>query len=432
VITVYSAWAQLWAVKGLYLEDFRSYVAAGQAVRAGDSLYQDGVAQLPTIGGTFKYTPFAGVVFAALNVVPESFLPALALGVNVVALLAIVWMTLGQLGYQRDAGRVAATAALGSACLGLQPVVWNNTWGQVNLILMALVVLDLCGSSRMKGIGVGVAAGIKLLPGIFILYLLITRRFKAAGVATAAFGATVLVGWLLLPHESGLFWGGDLMSAGRINGEGQAAALENQSIRGQLARLLNDSDIPASHWLPVGAAVGVLGLVAAAIASRRGRELVAVATVGVTMVMVSPLAWSHYWVWLVLFLIIGAVAAWQHRSWWVWMVVGGGYLLLFAWPTARGSRDFPVVGLVFLNAPLPAPLLALVQGFYVAVGVALLVAVAVWPKRSHTDRRDVLPDDDGLADGDRCRSDGAHVAGIGTLDGVHNVRAETRTARGLA
>ena len=76
---------------------------------------------------------------------------------------------------------------------------------------MALIIWDLCqpdtrASRWWKGLGVGIAAGIKLVPLIFIPYLLLTRRFRQAGMAAAGFAATVAVGFTLLPADSGKWW----------------------------------------------------------------------------------------------------------------------------------------------------------------------------------------------------------------------------------
>src|SRR5258708_13614208 len=83
-------------------------------------------------------------------------------------------------------------------------------YGQINLVLLALVVGDLALPDRIKGkgIGIGLAAGIKLTPLIFIPYLLFTRRVKAAVVSALTFAVTVGLGFALLPHASAVYWGG--------------------------------------------------------------------------------------------------------------------------------------------------------------------------------------------------------------------------------
>lgn len=377
-LAVYTDWIGLWTAKHMELGDFHSYVATGHAVLDGKPLYEPGVAHLPTIGGTFKYTPFAGMLFTVLAILPAKTLPALVLAANLIGLLAAIWVSFTKLGYQRDQGLVAATVAVGAVCLGLEPVLWGLTWGQVNLVLMVLVLVDLAlpDGSRWKGIGVGVATAVKLVPGIFVVYLLLTKRFRAAATSIVTFAVTVGLGFLFLPHESKVFWTGDFADADRVTGAGAAASPENQTVRGQLARIFHSPDISTLHWLPFAAVLGVLAMAVAVVASRQGRELLAISVVGATGVLVSPLGWSHYWVWFVPFLVMGVSAALTRRSRGGWLAVAAGYLLLFAWPTGE-TWGLPFPGLMFVTGRYPPGVGLLLQSIQVVVGVLLLALAAV-------------------------------------------------------
>jgi alpha-1,2-mannosyltransferase len=392
-LAIYHAWSDLWVARGVQFRDFQSYVATGQAVLDGQSLYEPGVASLPTIGGTFKYSPFAALLFTALAVLPGVILPVLVLGVNLFALLAAIWTAWRMLGYARDHGTFAATVGVGALSLGLQPVMWNMTWGNINIVLMAIVILDLSrpDGARLKGIGVGLAAAIKLVPGIFIVYLLLTRRFKVAIVSAVTVAGTAAIGFLLLPQQSRLFWTGDIADADRITGTGSADAPENQSIRGLIARFVDDPDLAAMKWMPAAAVIGVLALVVAVLASRRGQEFLAITVIGATSVLVTPLAWSHYWVWLVPVGMIGLHLAWTKRHWWAWAAVIGGYLLLFPWPLAT-NRDAPFPGLIFVDNEA-------LQSLEAGIGLVLLLVTAIWvirkPKETAVAAAPTLPPDKG-------------------------------------
>ncbi|MFG1640772.1 glycosyltransferase 87 family protein [Amycolatopsis sp. NPDC049252] len=380
VFAGYTVWAGVWTATGVYLEDFRSYVATGAAARAGMPLYEPGVSHLPTIGGTFKYTPFAAGVFVPLTVLPKLLLPLFAVLVNLFSLLAVVWVSLGQLGYARDPGRVAATAALAALALPMQPVLMNFTAGQVNLVLLLLVVLDLTGRNRWwTGAGVGLAAGIKLTPAIFVLYLLLTRRFRAAAMAVATFAATVLAGFVALPHDSAMFWSANLADPSRITGDSDAMSPENQSIRGALARLLSIPDVTGKVWMPVAAVIALAAFWVAVRAHRRNRELLALSVVGALMVLVTPWTWTHYWVWFIPFFVMAACWVLRSRTWQSAALVVLAYLLLFPWKVGTGRSDVPLVGLVLLPENHSPVALALAHALYVALALALLLLAALRP-----------------------------------------------------
>ncbi|MDR2985894.1 MAG: glycosyltransferase 87 family protein, partial [Nocardiopsaceae bacterium] len=152
------------------------------------------------VGVQFTYTPFAALVFAGGSLVPLFTLRWLMTILSLAAIPLTAWLTLGGMG-RRGPGRLAATLAVGALALWLQPVVKALFLGQIEPLLMLLVVWDLTRSDsrQWKGIGIGIAAGIKLVPLLFIPYLLLSGKVKQAAIATGAFVATVVVGFISLP-----------------------------------------------------------------------------------------------------------------------------------------------------------------------------------------------------------------------------------------
>jgi alpha-1,2-mannosyltransferase len=187
----------------------------------------------------FTYPPFAAVTFALISFIPWRLLPGLSGAANIALAAAAVWITVRALGYR---GRVlAGVVLLGSAvALWTEPVIRTIFLGQVNLALLVLILWDLTqpdtrASRWWKGAGVGVAAGIKLVPLIFVAYLLLTRRFRQAGVALAAFAATVAIGWAVVPADSSRWWlHGLFINGGRTGFVGWEG---NQSLLGLVTRL---------------------------------------------------------------------------------------------------------------------------------------------------------------------------------------------------
>jgi alpha-1,2-mannosyltransferase len=204
-------------------------------------------------------------------------------------------------------------------------------FGQINLVLLALVVGDLALPDRMKckGIGIGLAAGIKLTPLIFIPYLLFTRRVRAAAVSALTFAVTVGLGFALLPHASAVYWGGGFARPGRH------FHLANQSLNGVILRLTHAGPDAHAYWL-VAAVVGIAGLATSILASRRGHELLGLVACGATGLLVSPISWSHHYVYVVPALVLAAYGPRRlgYRILGAALVVG----LFGWWPLPTGNQ----------------------------------------------------------------------------------------------
>jgi alpha-1,2-mannosyltransferase len=278
--------------------DLRVYRLGGDVVLHGGGLYAARFHGLP-----FTYPPFAAVVFSAGAALPFSVSAVLLAGASAVALPVLLYLalrlpsalpTLGT----REAWLVALLA--GVAAVWLEPVRTTLGYGQVDLLLALLVLYDLAGAVRLPvfwpgllpGVAIGVAAGIKLTPAIFIVYLFLTRRYRAAFTAAATFGVTVLVGFAVLPGASRWYWSGQFANPGHIS---PVQDPENQSLLGVLARTMHTADVTAV-WLPIACLVTVTGLFLASVAARRGNEALGFCFCAVTGLLISPISWTHHWV----------------------------------------------------------------------------------------------------------------------------------------
>jgi len=253
----------------------------------------------------FTYTPFAAIAFAVISFVPWWLSQQLSVTVNIIALLAALWFTLGGLGYRKDQTRLAVTLLGAAAVLWTEPVLRTIYLGQVNLVLMALIIWDLCqpdtrpstGKSRWwKGFGTGIAAGIKLVPLIFIPYLLLARKFRQAAMACAGFAFTVLLGFAILPKDSTKWWfDGLFVQGGRTGFTGWAG---NQSLDGLITRLAGSVTSAKPAWIAAAVLVAVIGVTGAALLDRKGYLLPGLLMAALTGLLVSPISWDHHWVWI--------------------------------------------------------------------------------------------------------------------------------------
>ena len=274
--------------------DLEVYRGAVQWWAGGHPLY---TFERGTTGYGFTYPPFAALALAPLALGPWRLQAWLLSAASVAVVVAVVARLLGPVA-RRAGWRPAFAVGLAvPVALMMDPVRETIAFGQINLLLAALVLADFLALRRgwrWAGVGIGLATAIKLTPAIFVLYLLLTRRWRPALVAVATFAAASLVALLTSPHTSAQFWTTTLFETSRV---GRVDKTTNQSLLGVLARLFG-AEPPQVLWLLLAVGVLVVGLWRAVLAHRAGDELVGIVLTGLTGCLISPISWSHHLVWL--------------------------------------------------------------------------------------------------------------------------------------
>ena len=295
-------------------------------------------------GIRFTYPPFAALVFAGASMLPWPVLSWLMTGISLAAIPAVAWLTFGALGWS-GRSRAAATLGLSAVALWTEPVLRALHLGQIELVLMLLIVWDLCQPDRRwwKGAGVGLAAGIKLVPLIFIPYLVLAGRLRQAAAAAIAFAITTVIGFVFLPRASASWWlTGYFLHPGKV---GAVDALVNQSPLGLLARAADTLAAATPLWLAVSVVIGALGLGAAALLYRSGRPAQGWAACALTGLLVSPVSWDHHWVWILPILAMLADLAVRARGaarWGYWALTAMLAMIFGGWP---GLWTGPMTGI---------------------------------------------------------------------------------------
>lgn len=276
--------------------DLKVYVEGGQHLFDG-SLYDffSEPLHLP-----FTYPTFSALIFVPMGWLPWTVLRVLWQIASFAAIAVIAYCTLRLLGRAGPKapqplanlrGIVVTITALG---LWLEPVRTTFNYGQINLFLCALLLAGAVASKEwLAGASVGLAAGIKLTPAITGLYYLLQRRWSAVVWAVVFFAGTVALGAVLVPPETVRFFTQLMFDPGRT---GPVWSAINQSLRGAIARLAGQ-DLP-SLWLVAAALAAVLGVWAAWACLRVGDRAGGLLAVQITGLLVSPISWSHHWVWV--------------------------------------------------------------------------------------------------------------------------------------
>ena len=262
----------------------------------------------------FTYTPFAAVAFALVSFMSMGTATVVDTIANFLALLAAIWFTLGGLGCTDRRIKIGVTLLGTAAAIWTEPVFRDIYLGQINIILMAAVLWDLCqpGTRKNKGFVTGIAAGVKLIPLIFIPYLILARKFREAAMVVAGFVFTVVVGFAVIPKDSSKYWfGGLFYNGGRT---GFTGWLGNQSLDGLFTRLGGSINGAKPYYLVVAFVVVVVGVAAAALLDRAGHLLPAILLAELAGDLFSPISWDHHWVWIAIWIVVVgwyAAQAWQ-------------------------------------------------------------------------------------------------------------------------
>jgi alpha-1,2-mannosyltransferase len=270
----------------------------------------------------FTYPPVGAYLLRPLAWLTTTQATVLFVVLAVAALAASIWWLVRPIADKHQWARWFAFGVAFILATGLEPIRLGFDFGQINFLLWALIVFDLAvlapRHSRLFGAGIGLAAAIKLIPGIFILYLLVTRRWRALFVSVGvAVGATLLAA-VLDPSASATFWTGKLLHS---DGVGQLDYVMNQSLNGLLARL-SGGQPSTVVWLVLAVPVLGYGMYRARQAYLAGDDIAGMALTGFTGSLVSPVTWGHHIFWFVpaLLVLVDAYVTTRRRAY-LWIAV---------------------------------------------------------------------------------------------------------------
>ena len=351
------------------LVDLDVYRTSGLSVLRGQPLYTM-LTQPPQLL-PFTYPPAAALFAVPLAVLPWPAAQLAWVPFVYVPLAVVIWYAFAPL--LRRAGRLrpAVFAIVFAACAYLFPVRDEMRFGQVDLVLLALAVAD-CAAREPRwprGALVGLATAIKLVPGVFIVYLWLSGRRRAALTAVLVALAVTLGAWLLLPQDSATYWSGAVFDSGRL---GSNSGTSDQSLRGLLLRAFLPGGLPGVIWVVVAAALAVAGFTLVRRLARQSREpaaagsqispaaagaqispaaaggqigMEAIAVTALIGVLASPVSWIHHYV--VVVVAIGAILADGRARSRVVLAAGAAayFALTIPWwgQSLLGQRDVPVL-----------------------------------------------------------------------------------------
>ena len=280
--------------------DLRIYYNAMTSWHSGNNLYS--YSYQDSVNGAlgFTYPPFAALLMSPMPMLSIRGIIAVAgLGI-VAATVAMVMLALRERVQLRRPQFVLATGLATAAAFCLQPITQTIAYGQVNTLLALLVMADILvlsrRGSRFAGVGIGLAMAIKLTPAIFLVYLVIGRRWRMLRVAVATAAGVTLLAAVAVPSDSWQYFTTLLWDSNRV---GVVDNTANQSLNGTLARLTGSLSPDKVTWGLLVLIVLAVGAVRIHRAVAAGDTLLAITVTGLMGVLISPVSWIHHAVWIV-------------------------------------------------------------------------------------------------------------------------------------
>jgi alpha-1,2-mannosyltransferase len=287
--------------------DLAVYRTGGLSVLQGQPIYT--ILTQPPQLLPFTYPPVAALFAVPLALMPASAAQLVWVPFIYGPLAVVIWFAFAPLLRRAaESGRMRAAvfAAVFAACAYLFPLRDEMRFGQVDMVLLAMSVVDCAAVAPRwpRGALVGLATAIKLVPGVFIVYLWLSGRRRAAVTAAGAALAWTAGAWLVLPHDSVTYWTSVIFQSGRL---GSNSGTSNQSLRGMLLREFLPGQAPGAVWAALALAVAVAGFAVARRLARQSREMEGIAVTALLGVLLSPVSWIHHFG--VVVVVIGAILA---------------------------------------------------------------------------------------------------------------------------
>jgi alpha-1,2-mannosyltransferase len=309
-----------------YRIDIDVYQMGSQAWLDGRPLYRgDALFHTPIgLNLPFTYPPLAAIAFcpfawlhmpAASVAITALTLVLLILSTAIVLTALDVWNTSRVVPGPAWLRRLwLSVIIVAPASIWLEPIASNFAFGQINVVLMTLVIAD-CVPRRTpwpRGLLLGLGVALKLTPAVFLLYFLLRRDIRAALTALASFAGATLLGFVLAWSDSWEYWTNTVHHTDRI---GEAALNTDQNIEGALARIIGLGE-HARQLLWVAGCLLVLAATVWAMRRvlRAGEPTLAVICVALFGLVVSPVSWSHHWVWALPAVLVTGILGWRRRN----------------------------------------------------------------------------------------------------------------------
>jgi alpha-1,2-mannosyltransferase len=332
---------------------------------------------LPNTKYGFTYPPFAALLMLPMAFLGWNLAVFVSVSMTVLGAVAVLYWLVRPLARRLEQPTWFVLGVAGALAVAFEPMRETFLFGQVNSVLLVIVAGDLLllvrNNRSVAGVGIGIATAIKLTPGVFIVYLIVTRRYRAAVVASGTTAAATLFAGAVAPDATREFWTDALWNTSRV---GSQSFVSNQSLNGVINRW-DPSHPPKAVWIALVLLVMAVWAWRSHQAIKRGDEASGLAFTGILGVLISPITWVHHLVWVMPALVLLVVRAYdrgtstRRRNWLVGLALVTYMIMCSRMVWAFNGKFDTFAGWVGSNA-------------YVWLSLILLVALPLAPVRAAT------------------------------------------------
>lgn len=323
--------------------DLQVFQDAGFAIVSGEPLF-DGFHTRS--GFAFIYPPFAALLMAPMSVFGAIPLQLAWAAVEALSVAVTIYGGLRLARLDKDEAWWWAACLLGIS-LWIEPIRNGLFFGQVDIVLVALVVADLAGMTprRFRGVLIGIAAGIKITPLVFLLILALRKDVVSIVRAIVTLVATILIGFVARPADSRLFWTEIVLDTNRA---GDKSFFRNQALTGLLSRhgLTPDTPLFVGVWVALAAVLVIMAMYALIALTRRGDQLGVLFVFALLVCTAQPYAVTHHWAIISVLVPLVAVQfarGWEYKWWFALLLLIQGAGPNWLADPDRGFASNPVL-----------------------------------------------------------------------------------------
>lgn len=267
------------------------------------------------------YPPFTYLFYIPLTLFSFNIAQFTFLGISFVSILGSVWLSLKLIFKKFDPYLFLFVSAL---ALTAFPTKFTFGMGQINAVVLLLLLLSYYESLKSKSIASGTALGfaIMLKPvfGFFLLFFVIGKKWRLIYYAFLTVFAGFLITYVFYDLGIWEYWIKNIIVP-LLNYSGREVYY-NQGFLGFISRLTGDLSVrKIAEWAAV-----LVSIVPIYLFGKTKNSLLYLSLFITTLLIADSLSWQHHFIWLIFPFVLLIKYAINLKKVWFWILLLLAYL----------------------------------------------------------------------------------------------------------